>query len=110
MELIIDKNGKAVDLEDVSVTIVYESKEEADRMKEGMASGKVQQLEWHPIEVRDGKVIGDIPEVGQDVILTLDNGYVTVDTFPDDYESDGFFWGVLAWAAAQPYEEKEGET
>lgn len=112
MELIIDKNGKAVDIEDVSVTIVYESKEEADRMKEGMASGRVRLTEWRLIEIRDEEIVGVLPEEGQEVILTTKYGFVTIDVF-DYVEAGGFFENyefdeVLAWAPMpEPYKKME---
>lgn len=118
MKLIIDKNGKAVDLEDVSVTLIYESKEEADQMKEAMADGRVRFLEWHPIELRDGKVIGERPDDGQvvfvSVIFARGERGVTTDVFCRDREADyGYFedWDwpqVKAWAPMpEPYEERE---
>lgn len=113
MELIIDKNGKAVDIEDVSVTIICESKEEADRLREGMASGRVRLMEWHPIEIRDEEVIGLLPELGQNVILTLDDGFITTDIFYRN-DSDGCYFKdydideVRAWMPMpQPYEKRE---
>ena len=121
MELIIDKNGKAVDIEDVSVTIICESKEEADQMKEGMAGGRVRLMEWHPIEIRDEKVIGALPEDGQTVLVSVIYARgvqgVAMDVFCYDQDG-GFFddWGwsqVKAWAALpEPYKpkEEEGET
>lgn len=115
MELIIDKNGKAVDIEDVSVTIIYESKEGgADRMKELMAGGRVQLMEWHPIELRGGEIIGELPEDGQTVLISTIYARVTVDEFYEDQDG-GFFadWDwpqVKAWAALpEPYEPKEEE-
>lgn len=116
MELIIDKNGKAVDIEDVSVTIICESKEEADRMREGMADGRVRLMEWHPIEVRDEEIVGLLPEDGEEVILTIEEGgYVTKDIFCR--EDDGCYFEsydideVRAWMPfPEPYEKKEGET
>lgn len=130
MKLIIDENGKAVDLEDVSVTIIYDSKEEADRMKEGMASGRVQQLEWHPIEVRDDEEMPrkdekmprngqEMPRDGETVLVTVRTGrgfLQTVWTTIDIYGRDGgemrfasFEPGeVIAWAPMpQPYEKRE---
>ena len=118
MELIIDKNGKAVDIEDVSVTIICESKEEADRMKEGMTDGRVRFLEWHPIEIRDGEIIGELPEDGQTVLVSVIYARgvqgATVDMFCED-EEGGFFedWDwpqIKAWAALpDPYKTKEEE-
>lgn len=111
----LDKNGIAVDVEDVSVTIVYESKEEADWMKEAMADGRVQFLEWHPIEIREGEIeeiVGLLPEEGQEVILTTKGGFVTIDVF-DYVEAGGFFENydfdeVLAWAPMpEPYKKRE---
>ena len=119
MELIIDKNGKAVNIEDVSVTIICESKEEADQMKEGMAGGRVRLMEWHPIEIRDEKVIGELPEDGQKVLVSAINSRgvqgVAVDVFCE-VQDGGFFayWldlsKVKAWAALpEPYKPKEEE-
>lgn len=115
MELIIDKNGKAVDIEDVSVTIICESKEEADRMREGMAGGRVRLMEWHPIEIKDGEVTGLLPEDGQMVIISVlyargESGVAT-DMFCIDQE-DSYFedwdWSqVTAWAPMpEPYEKR----
>lgn len=112
MELIIDKNGKAVDFEDVSVTIICESKEDADQMKEGMTDGRVRLTEWHPIEVRDGEIVGSLPEDGQAVLVSTIFDGVTVDVFYEDQDS-GFFedWDfdqVIAWAPLpEPYKKKE---
>ena len=116
MELIIDKNGKAVDLEDVSVTIICESKEEADQMREGMADGRVRLMEWHPIEIKDEKIIGLLPEEGQEVILTTEGGFITTDVFDyfENGEEGGFFFEnydldeVRAWMPMPgPYEKRE---
>ncbi len=115
MELIIDKNGKAVDFEDVSVTIICESKEEADRMKEGMVSGRVRLIEWHPVEVRDGEIVGELPEDGQAVLISIIYETVTVDFFCAD-EEGGYFedwdWSeVKAWAPLpEPYKPREEGT
>ena len=119
MELIIDKNGKAVDIEDISVTIICESKEDADQMKEGMASGRVRLIEWHPIVIRDEEIVGLLPEDGQTVLISViyargERG-VTTDMFCRDgegcYFEDWDWPQVKAWAALpEPYEKKEGET
>jgi hypothetical protein len=115
MELIIDKNGKAVDIEDVSVTIIFESKEEADRVKEAMTEGRVQQMEWHPIEIRDGEIDGELPEDGQVVLVSTIYDGVIVDVFCAD-EDGGFFedWDwpqVKAWAEMpEPYKPREEGT
>lgn len=116
MELIIDKNGKAANIEDVSVTIICESKEEADRLKEGMADGRVRLMGWHPIEIRDEEIVGELPEDGQTVLVSVIYARgvqgVAVDVFCDDQDG-GFFddWGwsqVKAWAALPaPYEKRE---
>ena len=114
MELIIDKNGKAVSLENVSVTIICESKEEADRVKEAMTEGRIQQMEWHPVEVRDGEIVGVLPEAGDEVILTTEGGFITTDVLY--YVEEGVFFEnydideVRAWMPMpQPYEKKEME-
>ena len=52
MELMIDDNGKARDLDECSVNIVCESKEEADKMMEGLADGRLVMVEWHPVKTR----------------------------------------------------------
>lgn len=112
MELIFDKNGNAVDIEDVSVTIICESKEEADRLREGMADGRVRLTEWHPIEIRDGEIVGLLPEDMEEVILTTKGGFITTDTFLrdgevcyfDNYDIDE----VQAWAPMpESYEKRE---
>ena len=116
MELIIDKNGNAVDVEDVSVTIICESKEEADRLREGMASGRVRLMEWHPIEIRDEEVIGLLPEDGQMVLISViyargERGVIKT-MFCREGELCYFEdWGmsrVTAWAPMpEPYEKRE---
>lgn len=119
MELIIDKNGKAVDIEDVSVTIICESKEEVDQLKEGMADGRVRLMKWHPIEVRDEEIVGLLPEDGQIVLISViyargESG-VTTDMFCEDrdgsYFEDWDWPQIKAWAEMpKPYEKKDGET
>lgn len=118
MELIIDKNGKAVDIEDVSVTIICESKEEADQMKEGMTDGRVRLMEWHPIEIRDEEVIGLLPEDGQMVLISVlyarGKQGVTTDMFCIDqkgsYFEDWDWSQVTAWAPLpEPYKVEEGK-
>lgn len=52
MELYIDENGKARDLDECSVNIVCESKEEADKMMEGLTDGRLVMVEWHPVKTR----------------------------------------------------------
>lgn len=117
MELIIDKNGKAVDLADVSVTLICDSKEEADRLREGMTDGRVRLVEWHPIEIRDGKVTGELPEEGQEVILTIEGGFIGgfIGTDVFNRVEDGCFFEsynideVRAWMEKpEPYEKREG--
>lgn len=104
-------------MEDVSVTIICESKEEADRMKEGMADGRVQLMEWHPIEIRDGEIVGLIPEDGQMVLVSTIYEGVTVDVFCNDGEDDGCYfedWDwpqIKAWAEMpEPYRPREEGT
>lgn len=45
---------------------------------------------WNYISIEDGKVIGVLPEAGQEVILTTEGGFVTTDIF-DYVEEGGFF-------------------
>ena len=122
MELIIDKNGKAVDIEDVSVTIVYESKEEADRVKEAMTEGRVQQMEWtevlwEPVENDNGediiRFLSKMPEDGEEVIMT-DGKNIWTDIWEDawGFESTDvplresrLFWMPIP----EPYKPKEEE-
>lgn len=52
MELYIDENGKARDIDECSVNIVCESKEEADKMMKGLADGRLVMVEWHPVKTR----------------------------------------------------------
>lgn len=125
MELIIDKNGKAVDFEDVSVTIICESKEEADKMKEGMASGRVRLMEWtevlwEPVENDNGediiRFLSKMPEDGEEVIMT-DGKNIWVDVWEDawGFESTDvpLREGRLFWMAMPaPYKPRgeEGTT
>lgn len=116
MRLMIDKNGKAVDVEDVSVTIICESREEADRLREGMANGRVRLMEWHPIGARNG---GKMPRDGEIVLVAVRTGrgiLQTVWTTIDIYGRDGdemrfasFEPGeLIAWAPLpEPYKEEE---
>ena len=123
MELIIDKNGKAVDIEDVSVTIICESKEEADQMKEGMADGRVRLMEWtevlwKPVENDNGediiRFLSKTPEDGEEVIMT-DGKNIWVDVWEDawGFESTEVAprEGRLFWMPMpEPYKPKEEGT
>lgn len=116
MELIIDKNGKAVDFEDVSVTIICESKEEADRMREGMVSGRVRLMEWVPIKyiILDGTKAMSMEEkpAEGDMVLCTDG----LEVWPDIFINGGFggFFqsdDATAWMRMPaPYKPKEGEA
>lgn len=122
MELIIDKNGKAVDVEDVSVTIICESKEEADRMRKGMADGRVQLLEWtevlwEPAENDNGediiRFLSKMPEDGEEVIMT-DGKNIWTDIWEDawGFESTEVTLrkGRLFWMSfPEPYKVEEGK-
>ena len=45
---------------------------------------------WNYISIKDGEVVGLLPEEGQEVILTTEGGYITTDVF-DYVEEGGFF-------------------
>lgn len=127
MELYIDENGKARDLDECSVNIVCESKEEAEKMMEGLADGRLVMVEWHPIEVVNDKssreeeeqIKGSLPEDGQRVLVSVlyarGKHGVAVDTFCNDrdgcYFEDWDWSEVKAWAELpKPYREEEEEN
>lgn len=122
MELIIDKNGKAVDVEDVSVTIVCESKEDADQLRKGLADGMVQLLDWtevlwEPVEDDNGediiRFLSEMPEDGEEVIMT-DGKNIWTDIWEDawGFESTGVELrkGRIFWMSfPKPYKVEEGK-
>lgn len=70
---------------------------------------------WNYIRIKDGKVIGALPEAGQEVILTTEGGFIATDIF-DCVEEGVFFENydldeVRAWMPlpepARPMDEKD---
>lgn len=52
MKVILRDDGVAVDMEDVSLRIILNSKEERDRMAEDLVSGMLRMIEWHRVKTR----------------------------------------------------------
>ena len=116
-DFIIGDDGRAKPV--IPVTVFLTTEEEKAAMIEAAKRRTLRLIEWHPIEIRDGEIIGELPEDGQTVLVsTIPEGVqgVTVNMFCEDQDG-GFFeywpdWSqVKAWAALpEPYEKKEGET
>lgn len=132
MELIIDENGKARDLKDCSLEIVFNTKEEADKMRKGLASGRIQLMEWHPVkykkptrddinwcrdkglDIPEFVYSGTLPEDQEDVLIITRYGSIETDTFFIDNNCGCYFEeycdenDVVAWMPLpKPYKEEE---
>ena len=118
-DFIIDDDGRAKPV--IPVTVFLTTEEEKAAMIEAAKRRTLRLMKWHPIEIRDEKVIGELPEDGQTVLVSVIYARgvqgVAMDVFCYDQDG-GFFddwdWSqVKAWAALpEPYKpkEEEGET
>lgn len=111
-DFIIDEDGRAKPV--IPVTIFLTTEEEKAGMIESAKRGTLRLIEWHPIEVRDGEIVGLLPEDRKEVILTTKTGFVVVDVFCRDDDGCYFYKydidEVWAWMEMpEPYKPKEEE-
>lgn len=111
-DFIIDDDGRAKPV--IPVTIFLTTEEEKAAMIEAAKQRALRLIKWHPIEIRDGEVVGLIPEDGQMVLISTIYEGVAVDVFCNDGEGSYFEdwdWSeIKAWAEMpEPYK-KEGTT
>ena len=111
-DFIIGDDGRAKPV--IPVTVFLTTEEEKAAMVEAAKRRTLRLIEWHPIEVRDGEIVGSLPEDGQAVLVSTIFEGVTVDFFCEDQDG-GFFedwdWSeVKAWAEMpEPYKSREEE-
>lgn len=131
MELIIDENGKARDIEACSINIICESEKEAERLRKGLTTGMVQMMEWHPVkykkptrddinfcrdkalDIPEFVYSGTLPEDQEDVLIITRYGSIEKDTFFIDNCGCCYFEeycdenDVVAWMPLpKPYKEE----
>ena len=115
-DFIIGDDGRAKPV--IPVTVFPTTEEEKAAMIEAAKRRTLRLIEWHPIEIRDGEIIGELPEDGQTVLVSVIYARgvqgVTVDMFVR--EGDGCYfedWDwpqITAWAEMPaPYKPREGE-
>ena len=120
MNLMIDNDGKAIDIDACSINIVFETEEEADRIREGLSKGLIQMMEWHLVRYKEptkddllyceerGLYIPDfvyvgIPDEEKEVIVLTKYGSVVLDEFVWDcdgccgFENYSDKGEVIAW-------------
>ena len=112
-DFIIGDDGRAKPV--IPVTVFLTTEEEKAAMIEAAKRRTLRLIEWHPIEIRNGKIVGVLPEDGQGVLVSTIFDGVTVDFFSEDRDG-GFFedwdWSqVVAWAEMpEPYKPREEGT
>lgn len=112
-DFIIDNDGRAKPV--IPVTVFLTTEEEKAAMIEAAKRRTLRLIEWHPIEIRDGEIVGLLPEDGQAVLVSTIYEGVTTDVFCEDQDG-GFFedWDwpqVIAWAPLpEPYKPREEGT
>lgn len=111
-DFIIDDDGRAKPV--IPVTVFLTTEEEKAAMIEAAKRRTLRLIEWHPIEVRDGEIVGSLPEDGEEVILTTEGGFITTDIFCRE-DNDGCYFEnydideVRAWMPMpEPYKPREG--
>ena len=111
-DFIIGDDGRAKPV--IPVTVFLTTEEEKAAMVEAAKQRTLRLIKWHPIEIRDGEIVGELPEDGQAVLVSTIYEGVTVDVFCGDQDG-GLFedWDwpqVKAWAELpEPYKPREGE-
>ena len=111
-DFIISDDGRAKPV--IPVTVFLTTEEEKAAMIEAAKRRTLRLIEWHPIEIRDGEIVGELPEDGQAVLISTIYEGVTMDVFCGEQDG-GYFedWDwpqVIAWAEMpQPYKESEKE-
>ena len=112
-DFIIGDDGRAKPV--IPVTVFLTTEEEKEAMIEAAKRRTLRLIEWHPVEIRDGEIVGELPEDGQTVLVSTIYEGVTVDMFYEDQDG-GFFedwdWSqVKAWAEMpEPYKPREEGT
>ena len=116
-DFIIGDDGRAKPV--IPVTVFLTTEEEKEAMIEAAKRRTLRLIEWHPIEVRDGEIVGLLPEDGQMVLISViyarGKRGVAVDVFCGDQDG-GYFedWDwlrVKAWAEMpEPYKPREEGT
>ena len=116
-DFIIGDDGRAKPV--IPVTVFLTTEEEKAAMIEAAKRRTLRLIEWHPVELRDGEIVGLLPEDGQMVLVSViyargERG-VVVDTFCTDDEGGYFeYWDrkeVEAWAEMpEPYKPREEGT
>ena len=115
-DFIIGDDGRAKPV--IPVTVFPTTEEEKAAMIEAAKRRTLRLIEWHPIEIRDGEIIGELPEDGQTVLVSVIYARgvqgVTVDVFCEDQDGSFFEdWDwpqIKAWAPMpEPYKPKREE-
>lgn len=111
-DFIIGDDGRAKPV--IPVTVFLTTEEEKAAMIEAAKRRTLRLIEWHPIEIKDGEIVGLLPEDGQMVLISTIYEGVTTDVFCTDGEG-GYFedWDwpqIKAWAEMpEPYKPREEE-